>query len=72
MPSWHNMVLRPRDRALAQALMLLERFAVTNYPGPSNDRETWKTPGRPCLLRSIEARRGSGHAEGIISMRREV
>ncbi|CAE7735409.1 unnamed protein product [Symbiodinium sp. CCMP2456] len=26
-----------------EALMLLERFAVTNYPGPSNDRETWKT-----------------------------
>eukprot|EP00439_Symbiodinium_sp_Y106_P066635 s1438_g10.t2 len=23
-----------------EALMLLERFAVTNYPGPSNDRET--------------------------------
>ncbi|CAJ1358937.1 unnamed protein product [Effrenium voratum] len=26
-----------------EALELLERFAVTNYPGPSNDRGTWKT-----------------------------
>ena len=24
---------------------MLEQFAVTNYPGPSNDRESWKQLG---------------------------